>query len=369
MSTPSTISSTTLKTAALLAFTTLHCSAAVKPALLKPQQQFQQPSVILTGSWPAGIQSADLNGDGYPDLIYTDYGATATSSTTHILLSNGDGTFTPGQTIATAGASIAVADFDRDGHPDLEWVWSVIGEGRVYFAHGNGDGTFAPTVELGTFAQIGTNLPQLATSPPPPCTTPATSTSSSKTPPTPASSSSPPAPATPSSASSESSSHGTGPMATADINGDGHTDLLIQSIGPTGKGEVDVFFGSSNGLLSGPPATTAPPASAASLLQDMDGDGHPDLLIEGDTGTLDILHGFPDGTFATTSEGGTGSLNPATGAGGHLIGVTGPASSQRIYTATPAGVSLLQSQSNLNITLQGLFNAGPSPATGTAATS
>ncbi len=160
--------------------------------------------------------------------------------------------------------------------------------------------------------------------------------------------------------------HGTGPMATADINGDGHTDLLIQSIGPTGKGQVDVFFGSTNGLLSAPTSYFGPSGIRSFLLQDMDADAHPDLLIEGDTGNLDILHGFPDGTFATTSEGGTGSLNPATGAGGHLIGVTGPASAQRIYTATPAGVSLLQSQSNLNITLQGLFNAGPSPATGTS---
>ena len=63
--------------------------------------------MILTGTGPPESQSADLNGDGQPDLIYTDYGATATASTTHVLLNNGDGTFTPGQTIATAGASIA----------------------------------------------------------------------------------------------------------------------------------------------------------------------------------------------------------------------------------------------------------------------
>src|SRR5580704_8672142 len=79
-------------------------------------QQFNQPVVAPTGSWPAGIVAADLNGDGRADLIYTDYGATATDSTTHILLSKGDGTFMQGQTIATAGAAIAAADFDHDGH-------------------------------------------------------------------------------------------------------------------------------------------------------------------------------------------------------------------------------------------------------------
>ena len=75
--------------------------------------------------------AADLNGDGKADLIYTDYGATATASTTHVLLSKGDGTFLAGQTIATAGSAIAAADFDHDGHVDLVWVWGVVGEGRV----------------------------------------------------------------------------------------------------------------------------------------------------------------------------------------------------------------------------------------------
>ncbi len=60
-------------------------------AMVAAAQQFKQPSVVLTGNWPAGIVAADLNGDGKADLIYTDYGATATASTTHVLLNNGDG--------------------------------------------------------------------------------------------------------------------------------------------------------------------------------------------------------------------------------------------------------------------------------------
>src|SRR5271155_458878 len=106
-------------------------------------QQFNQPVVVPAGSWPAGIVAADLNGDGKADLVYTDYGATPTASTTHVLLSNGDGTFSPGQTIATAGAVIAAADFDHDGHVDLAWVWGAVGLGKVFLARGNGDGTFA----------------------------------------------------------------------------------------------------------------------------------------------------------------------------------------------------------------------------------
>ncbi len=41
-------------------------------------QRFTQPLGIATGNWPVGVAAADLNGDGKADLIYTDYGATAT---------------------------------------------------------------------------------------------------------------------------------------------------------------------------------------------------------------------------------------------------------------------------------------------------
>src|SRR5712675_432920 len=207
-------------------------------------QQFNQPLMIPTGGWPVGIVSPDLNGDGRADLIYTDYGATATASTTHVLLSNSNGTFAPGQTIATASAAIAAADFDHDGHVDLVWVSGVVGEGKVFLAHGNGDGTFAQAQELGTFAIVGTNAPDfryvmgaqlhdtgyldvLVEDV-----------------------------ANPSLLTLTTDSSGTlirlvgtslqivGPMVAADLNGDGHTDLLIQS-----GGAANVLSGSADGLL------------------------------------------------------------------------------------------------------------------------
>src|SRR5258708_177747 len=105
-----------ITTVALWSLSLMSMAAAPQPFL--NAQQFNQPLVVPAGGWPAGIVAADLNGDGRADLIYTDYGATAAASTTHVLLSKSDGSFAPGQTIATAGAAMAAADFDHDGHVD-----------------------------------------------------------------------------------------------------------------------------------------------------------------------------------------------------------------------------------------------------------
>jgi hypothetical protein len=341
-----------IKTVALCSLSLILMATASQPFI--NAQQFNQALVIPTGGWPAGIVAADLNGDGKSDLIYTDYGATATASTTHILLSRDDGTFTPGQTIATAGAAIAAADFDQDGHVDLVWVSGVAGEGKAFLAHGNGDGTFATPQELGTFAIVGTNPPDfryvmgaqlhdtgyldvLVEDV-----------------------------ANPSLLTLTTDSSGTlirlvgtklqsvGPMIAADLNGDGHTDLVIQS-----GGTVNVFFGSADGLLTAAETYAGSSAVESMLLHDVDGDGHLDLVLEGANGRLEILHGNPDGSFAATSEGGSGSADATTGIGGHLVAITNIEGRHTFYTATPAGISVLQEQSDLSVSLQGIYNAGP----------
>jgi hypothetical protein len=326
-------------------------------AMAAAAQQFKQPYVILTGSWPAGVVSADLNGDSKADLIYTDYGATATASATHVLLNNGDGTFTAGQTIATAGAAIAAADFDHDGHVDLVWAWGTVGLGKVYLARGNGDGTFAAAQELGTFAILGTNAPVfsyvmgaqlhdtgyldlLVEDVANPSLLTLTTDSSG----------------TLVRIVGTKLQSGTGPMVAADLNGDGHTDLVIQSV----SGEaVNVFLGSTDGLLvaAGTYAGSSPVQSM--LLHDVDGDGHLDMVVEGTDGRIEILHGNADGSFAATSEGGSGSADGTTGMGGHLVAVTDVGGRHNFYTATPAGMSVLAEQGDLSLSLQGIYNAGP----------
>ena len=320
-------------------------------------QQFKQPSVVPTGNWPAGIVAADLNGDGKADLIYTDYGATATASTTHVLLNNGDGTFTARQTIATAGAVIAAADFDHDGHVDLAWVWGAVGLGKAFLARGNGDGTFAAAQQLGTFAIVGTNAPVfsyvmgaqlhdtgyldlLVEDVANPSLVTLTTDSSGVL----------------VRIIGTKLESGTGPMVAADLNGDGHTDLVIQSVS---GGAVNVFLGSADGLLTAAGSYAGSSAVQSMLLHDVDGDGHPDLVLEVANGQIEILHGNTDGSFAATSEGGSGSADGTTGTGGHLVAITDAGGRHDFYTTTPAGMSVLQEQSNLSLTLQGIYNAGP----------
>jgi hypothetical protein len=113
------------------------------------------------GARPTITLSADLNNDGFPDLIedsaYAPIGFT-------VQLANGDGTFKAPVFHSVSGGSgapapIAVGDFNNDGKADV--AVPIPGKNQVAVYLGNGDGTFqAPkysTITLNsgqTFASV-----------------------------------------------------------------------------------------------------------------------------------------------------------------------------------------------------------------------
>jgi len=122
------------------------------------------------------VAVADVNSDGKQDVIVVNFWASfqdPSHSTVSVLLGNGDGSFQDAVPYDSGGAwalSVAVADVNGDGKPDLAVANS--NQGTVGVLIGNGDGTFQAAVSyslggLGagwvTIADVnGDNKPDLA---------------------------------------------------------------------------------------------------------------------------------------------------------------------------------------------------------------
>jgi hypothetical protein len=155
-----------------------------------------------------------------------------------------------------------------------------------------------------------------------------------------------------------SAADGAGPIYAADLNGDGNTDLIINC--QTSQSALVYFGDGSNNFSKNPVRYTFGGHIHSMLLQDMDGDGHPDMVVEADNGVIEIFHGNPDGTFASTSEGGTvASVGQEgyIGDGGHLAAIN--PFTRDILVTTPIGLSVLQGSGSLSYSLKNIYNIGP----------
>jgi hypothetical protein len=201
------------------------------------------------GAGPASNAVADINGDGQPDIIVfsaCEAPGSCANSVIGVLLGNGDGTF---QTAVTynagpgGGGRVAVADANGDGKADIVLV-SGSHAGTLL---GNGDGTFQPL-------QI--------------------------------------------------SDLGMGPlfMTTADVNKDGRADLLLMDTNAwVSLANVDGTFQAAQATHAG----ALDPAGIAGA--DVNGDGNPDILFLDSCrnvyacyatgGTVAVQLGNGDGTF------------------------------------------------------------------------
>ncbi len=326
-------------------------------------QTFAQPTVVPTGNWPAAIYTADVNGDGIPDLIYIDQGATSAASVTHVLIGHGNGSFTQTAQIATAGSSLAIADFDGDGHLDIAWADQVGANAVGHLASGRGDGTFAAPNVYGAVPVTGSKPAILEF---------------------------------PTAVQFQDAGHpylfvedaanqflyfitdraplaatlkstglpdGAGPILTAQLTATQHHQYAIVG----SDGTLDVYFPNGAGGFSPSPngfgfdVYKGSGSIHSALFQDVNLDGRPDLIAEGLNGRIDVFPGNGDGTFSTTSIGGTGTLDGLTGNGGHLIAIADLNHDGQVdaLTATPAGISTLFGAGTSYLKLGGIYNAGP----------
>jgi hypothetical protein len=207
------------------------------------------------GFAPDSIAVADVNGDGRPDLLIANVSAAGgdTYGTVGVLLGNGDGTFQAAQTYAAGGPAeaVAVGDVNGDGKPDL-----LVANGNAAVFLGNGDGTFqaARNYTLGLYGG------------------------------------------------------GAGAVAIGDVNGDGKPDLLTFYCDDSScTSEVGVLLGNGDGTFQA--AQTFSPGGTypgSILVADVNGDGKPDLLVASHCasssadcsyGSVGIFLGNGDGTF------------------------------------------------------------------------
>jgi hypothetical protein len=211
---------------------------------------FRKAVPYSVGDNPHGVTVADVNGDGIPDLVASNFG----SNNVSVLLGKGDGTFRPAINYAVGSQplSVVVADFNGDGKPDLAvangGTNSTTDPGSVSILLGNGNGTFQAAVNYSAGEAPGT-------------------------------------------------------VAVGDFNRDGHVDLVVTNYGDLhdslASGTLSVLLGNGDGTFQA--AQTYAGAYGISVaVKDLNGDGIADLAVTFGGGVR-VLLGNGDGTFQTTS--------------------------------------------------------------------
>ncbi|HET6256581.1 MAG TPA: VCBS repeat-containing protein [Puia sp.] len=216
-------------------------------------------TTIHIGKSLNSVESADFNDDGNPDLAI----ANDEDSSISILLNTGKGDFAP-----APGSpffcnqhpnDIAIADFNKDGKPDLAIANTEISELTLLLGNGKGQFTQAPHSPYKVYSRPHT--------------------------------------------------HG---VAVADFNGDGRLDMATDD---WAENKVSVIFGDSTlnfGHQTFYPVGKHPYQRLRTA--DVDQDGRPDLIttnLDGNNSTV-LLGNAPAGANSATSPSGTNSVFPAT---------------------------------------------------------
>ena len=107
---------------------------------------FTQPPVYPVGADVRSVASADFDGDGRPDLAV----ANADASTVTVLLKVGRGepAIIATHPVGTFPLSVVAGDFTGDGKPDI--VSASNSSGTISLLRNNGSGAFEPAVTFNT---------------------------------------------------------------------------------------------------------------------------------------------------------------------------------------------------------------------------
>ena len=218
-------------------------SRAVRAA--PPEADAFEEVVIPVGAGPASLAIADVNHDGHPDILV----ANTESQTLSVLLGDGHGHFhsAPGAVCATGPGpnDIAIGDFNGDGNLDL--AIANTGTPNLTILLGDGKGGFAP------------------------------------------------APHSPFATRSKPHVHG---VAVGDFNGDGKLDVVTDD---WGNNQFLLLLGDGLGNLASPgvPFPTGKRPYQRLRSADFNRDGRPDVVTTNlDGNTVSILLGDGHGGFA-----------------------------------------------------------------------
>ena len=253
------------------------------------------------------MAAGDLNGDGHLDLAVPNFSNGV--STLTLLYGTGTGKFNPGGTVATGNKplSVAIGEFNADGHPDLASVSGGYGHLNVNLS--NGDGTFAGPVNYATGFCASTvtaadfnhdQVLDLAVS----CALSSHEGVSILL------------------GNKDALGHGDGTfgaftdygedgqspvsLAVADVNGDGDLDLVTAN-GGDANNSVGVMLGNPDGTFGRAALFVANQAPQGAAVGDFNGDGWADVATAGtfnpvgvtmDFGNVAVLFGNGDGTLA-----------------------------------------------------------------------